>query len=77
MVEILQCSTAISSFIRYTSPPARSETFRHKPCGRVLTRAESILKLEEKQMKKEEKVRARQEREQARRTKALMKSQLG
>ena len=77
-VKLLQCkSTAVSSFLRYPSPPAKSETFKPKPCGRVLTSAENILQLEEKERKKKEKERAKQEREQARRTKALMKSQPG
>ena len=77
-VELNKCkSTAVSSFLRYPSPPAKSETFKPKPCDRLLTSTENVVQLEEKERKKKEKERAKQEREDARRTKALMKSQSG
>ena len=66
-------STAVSHFLSCPSPPSRIPTSKPKSCGRILTSAESMRILEEKQkvlMKKDE---AKKEREEARR-KALMKS---
>ena len=64
-------STSMSSFLSSSSPPNRTETFRPKSCGRVLTSAENTLQLEEKERKKEEKKRTKREREERRKAKAV------
>ena len=70
-------SSTVSSFLNYPSPPTRAETFKPKSCGRVLTSAENLVIVKEKERKKEEKERKKIEREEARRRKTLMKSQPG
>ena len=59
--------SAVSTFLNYPSPPDRSKTFEPKSCGRVLTSAENLEimneKEREKERKKEEKERKKEERE--------------
>jgi len=58
--------SAVSTFLNYPSPPDRSKT-EPKSCGRVLTSAENLEimneKEREKERKKEEKERKKEERE--------------
>ena len=56
-------STAVSSFLRCPSPPARAAKLKPKPSGRVLTSAENLALVKEKERQKEEKQRKKEERE--------------
>ena len=56
-------STAVSSFLSYPSPPARAETLKPKPSGKVLTSTENLPLVKEKERQKEEKQRKKEERE--------------
>lgn len=57
----LKCSsTAVSKFLHVPSPPSRIPTYQPKSCGRVLTSAENLRILEEKQRIKMEKERAKE-----------------
>jgi hypothetical protein len=56
-------SIAVSSFLSYSSPPARAETLMPKSSGRVLTSTENLALVKEKERLKEEKQRKKEERE--------------
>ena len=55
-------SSSVSKFLKCPSPISRQETFRPKSCGRVLTSAENLSIIAEKERKKLELEKQRQER---------------
>jgi hypothetical protein len=52
----------VSRFLRCPSPVNRQTTYRPKSCGRVLTSAESLSKIAEKERAKQEKQKKKVER---------------
>ena len=62
-------STAVSSFLRCPSPPARAEKLKPKPSGRVLTSAENLALVKDR--RKRSKERRKRGKEKRRREKQL------
>lgn len=58
--------TAVSKYLSYPSPASRAVPVIPRPCGRVLTSAEHMVQLREKERMKEEKQRKKEEREEKR-----------
>ena len=59
-------SASISKFLYYPPPPSQLPTLKPKSSGRVLTSAENLKIIENKQQEKEAKAREKEERKQKR-----------
>lgn len=70
-------STSVQKYLRCPPLPSRIPSQKPKSCGRVLTSAENMKIIEEKEKLKKEKEKAKMEREEARRKKAFLKSLRG
>ena len=63
-------TASISKFLHYPSPPSQLPTLKPKSSGRVLTSAENLKMIEQKQQEKEAKAKQKEERRRKREEKA-------
>ena len=66
-------TSSISKFLQYPPPPSQLPTLKPRSSGRVLTSAECLKMMEEKQQEREAKARQKEERRQKREEKAKSK----
>ena len=70
-------TTSVSDFLQHPSPPSRIPVYKPKLCGRVLTSAENLALIQEKELAKEEKKRAAEARKRALEEKKCAKASQG
>ena len=70
---MLQQTSCLRKFLTLPTPPSRLPTLKPKASGRVLTSADSLRALEEKQQKKDDKARKKEENAKKREDRAKMK----
>ena len=74
MVQLLpQKVSVLKKFIEYPQPPSKRTTLKPKSCGRVLTSADCMKKMEEKEQQKAEKAKKKADNAKKREERAKVK----